>query len=82
MIRPAIEARVASKIARMIREANHPDRKAFRDPKELLAWLGEVLTPLERARLAELLEERAPAPASGRTPKPGAPSTRGHQRSA
>lgn len=52
-------------IQRMIREANHPDRRAFRDPRELQAWLGEVLGSEERARLGELMDERASPPASG-----------------
>ena len=46
-------------IQRMIREADHPERRAFRDPNELAAWFGEVLTEPERARLAALLAERA-----------------------
>jgi hypothetical protein len=45
-------------IQRMIREANHPDRKAFRDPDELEVWLGEVLHDDERARLRDLLDAR------------------------
>ena len=45
-------------IQRMIREANHPERRAFRDAGELATWLGEVLTADERARLAALLSER------------------------
>ena len=40
-------------IQRMIREANNPHRRAFRDPKELIAWLSEVLDEKERARLRE-----------------------------
>src|SRR5579871_6877326 len=47
-------------ILRMIREANHPARRAFRDPAELGAWLGEVLTAEERRRLDALLG-RAPS---------------------
>jgi hypothetical protein len=42
-------------ILRMIREANHPQRKAFREPAEVLAFLAEVATPAERDRLAGLL---------------------------
>lgn len=42
-------------IQRMIREANNPNRRAFRDPKELFDWLSEVLDEKERARLRELL---------------------------
>jgi len=45
-------------IQRMIREANHLQRRAFREPDELEAWLGQVLTWAERARLHEILEPR------------------------
>ncbi|NUQ79358.1 MAG: hypothetical protein HUU21_38095 [Polyangiaceae bacterium] len=36
---------------RMVRESGHPLRRAFRDVHEAAAWLSEVLTPEERARL-------------------------------
>jgi hypothetical protein len=42
-------------IQRMIREANNPSRRAFRDPNELFEWLSEVLDAKERGRLRELL---------------------------
>jgi hypothetical protein len=45
-------------IERMIKTANHPDRRAFRDPAALEKWLGEVLTPPEKRRLRELLAPR------------------------
>jgi len=45
-------------IQRMIREANHPARRAFRDPVELQVWLAEVLDGDERARLAFVLAQR------------------------
>ncbi len=45
-------------IQRMIREANHPERRAFRDPGELFAWLGDVLDAAEKQRLRELLVAR------------------------
>ena len=45
-------------IQRMIREADNPNRRAFRDPKELFDWLSEVLDPKERGRLRELLVAR------------------------
>lgn len=35
---------------RMIRQANNPSRRTFRDFEELKAWLTPVLTPNERAR--------------------------------
>jgi hypothetical protein len=40
---------------RMVRETKHPQRRAFRDPHEAAAWLGEVLTPAERERLRVVL---------------------------
>src|SRR5689334_15030913 len=61
-------------IQRMIREANHPNRRAFRAPDDLVAWLGEVLEPAERSRLQTLASRRvagqtgpasAPIPSSG-----------------
>ncbi len=45
-------------IQRMIKNANHPNRKAFRDPIELGRWLSEVLTVPERARLRDALAPR------------------------
>jgi hypothetical protein len=45
-------------ILRMIREANHPARRAFRDPDGLYAFLSAVATPAESARLRELLARR------------------------
>jgi hypothetical protein len=45
-------------IQRMIREANHPERRAFRDPGELYRSLVEVLDERERKRLAEVLGSR------------------------
>jgi hypothetical protein len=43
-------------ILRMIKEANNMQRKAFRDPNEVLAFLSEIASPAERARLTEVLE--------------------------
>jgi len=42
-------------IERILRNSASPNRKAFREPEPLRAFLGEVLTPLERARLDEFL---------------------------
>jgi hypothetical protein len=52
-------------IQRMIREANHPGRRVFRAPEELVAWLGEILTPAETERLRALVVDRTSAPPSG-----------------
>ena len=40
---------------RVIREADHPDRKLFRNARELVRWLDEVATPAESRRLREFL---------------------------
>ncbi len=45
-------------IQRMIREADNPERRAFRDPAELLAWFSGVLTDAECARVCTLLASR------------------------
>ena len=45
-------------IQRIIREADHPDRRAFRDATELAGWLGAILDDAARRRLDELLFER------------------------
>jgi hypothetical protein len=47
-------------IERIIRSSASPNRKAFREPKQLEAFLGEVLTPAERFRLREALAEPSP----------------------
>jgi hypothetical protein len=46
-------------IQRMIREADNPNRRAFRDPSELFVWLSEVLDEKERERLRDVLGVRA-----------------------
>lgn len=48
-------ALVALQIHRMIREAGHPQRRAFSESGELRHWLGEHLDEKERARLEQLL---------------------------
>jgi hypothetical protein len=50
-------ATVALQVERMVREANLPARRTFRDRGELLAWLEPVLTPAEQAALAAFLAE-------------------------
>jgi len=42
---------------RMVRESQHPDRRLFNDVDMLVAWLSEVLTPPEIARMKEFLQE-------------------------
>lgn len=48
---------VAVQMARMLAEAANPQRQLFREPAALLAWLDEVLTPAERARLRLFVAE-------------------------
>ena len=38
-------------VERVIRDANNPNRRAFRDAHELVAWLSEVMTPAEARQL-------------------------------
>jgi hypothetical protein len=47
----------ALQVERVIRNSNHPDRRVFRDPESLHAWLGEVLDVQEQARLTKFLDE-------------------------
>ena len=42
-------------IARVIRAAGIPSRKAFLEPEEAINWLSEVLSPLEVRRLREFV---------------------------
>ena len=51
----ADSATVALQVERMVREANLPARRTFRDRGELAAWLEPILTPAEQAALAEFL---------------------------
>ncbi|HEY2748491.1 MAG TPA: hypothetical protein VGL86_27905 [Polyangia bacterium] len=42
-------------IERTVKQAANPSRRTFRDAGDLAAWLGQLLTDDERARLAEFL---------------------------
>ena len=52
---PSESATAAMQLQRIVREANNDHRRTFRDADELEKWLGELLTPAERARLHEFL---------------------------
>ena len=52
-------ALVALQIRRIIREAGHPERRAFSNADELRQWLGESLDEKERARLEQRLARPA-----------------------
>ena len=42
---------------RLVRESANPQRRLFTDAGEMVLWLGEVLAPDERQRLAQFLDE-------------------------
>lgn len=44
---------------RMLRESQNPARRGFDDPKDLITWLSDVLTPEEVSRLREFLQLKA-----------------------
>lgn len=46
-------------VMRLAREAELPYRRVFTEAAEMKAWLGEILTPAERARLDRLLRPEA-----------------------
>jgi hypothetical protein len=48
-------------IERMFREAGNPGRRVFRSVATIVAWLDEVLTPAEGARMRSFLAEDAGA---------------------
>lgn len=41
-------------MSRVVRQANLPTRRSFKDSQEVVAWLGEVLTAEERERLSAI----------------------------
>jgi hypothetical protein len=54
LLSPA-DATFGLQIERLFREANNPNRRSFRATSPMLAWLGEVLSPMERERASALL---------------------------
>ena len=55
-------------VERVIRESNSPNRRAFRNGDELVAWMSEVLTPPEKTQLQRFIRE-----ATQGAPKPARP---------
>lgn len=53
-------------VERVIRESNSPNRRAFRNGQELVAWVSEILTPPEKVELERFIRE-----AMVEAPKPG-----------
>lgn len=52
---PTQSAVLALQFERIIREAGNPARRSFRDAKQAVAWLSEVLNPAERKSLADYI---------------------------
>ena len=50
----------ALQIERILRDSKNDKRRFFRDRRQLSAWLGELLTPLEGDRLTSFLIEGEP----------------------
>jgi hypothetical protein len=44
-------------VERVIRDANNPNRRAFRHGNELVAWLREVTTAAEQRQLEKFIRE-------------------------
>jgi hypothetical protein len=57
-------ATFALQLERMIKEAQSPTRRSFRDPDEWHSWLAELLAPVEVRRLRQFAVERAAAAAA------------------
>jgi hypothetical protein len=51
-------ATLALQVDRLIREANNPNRRMFRDPRLLHRWVGELLEPEEMLRVAMFFKLR------------------------
>jgi hypothetical protein len=56
---PAARAVVALQFERLIRESQRATTRGFNDRAALEAWLGELLTIAERARLSQFLDEKS-----------------------
>lgn len=52
---PGGHATFGLQLERMLREANNPARRAFRDPRVMLTWLAEILTAEETRHAEEFL---------------------------
>jgi len=47
-------------VERVIHDAKHPDRRAFRNGRELVTWLAEILTPGEKREVERFIGEARP----------------------
>jgi hypothetical protein len=59
---PAKGAAFHLQAERLVRESKSADRRTFREPQEMKAWLDEVLDEGERARVRAFLSEDKRAP--------------------
>ena len=65
-------------IQRILRDAFHPHRRAFRDMREAETFLGDVVSLPERTRLREVIERREHGgPISAQPASVGAPQSAG-----
>ena len=60
-------ATLTMQLSRIVRQAQNPDRRVFFTTDDAEAFLGEVLTPAERLRLAQFLRGE---PAGGASARP------------
>ena len=61
-------ATLTMQLSRIVREAQNSERRVFFTTDEAEAFLGEVLTPAERTRLAQFLRGEPTGSATTRTP--------------
>jgi hypothetical protein len=61
-------ATLTMQLSRIVREAQNPERRVFFAPDEAETFLGEVLTPTERRRLAQFLRGEPTSTPSARLP--------------
>jgi hypothetical protein len=61
-------ATLTMQLSRIVREAKNPERRVFFTTDDAEAFLGEVLTPAERTRLAQFLRGEPTAATSTRPP--------------
>jgi hypothetical protein len=55
LLLPAHSPTFVLQVERLLREAGNPERRAFTAPQQLLAWIGERLSPSELQRATDFL---------------------------
>lgn len=56
ILHSASQATSTMQILRLVHDAHSTDRRVFKSVQEMAEWLGEVLPPIERARLHAFLD--------------------------